>query len=135
MVLGKTKIPKNHDYSTDTVNEGAAETLVCWALPFPASTWRLTTICVPGDAMPYSHLCRHCMHTAHIHTCRYSYLHINLSQSSQDRGHPLIYKLAAPLACGNSICIALACSGTCSVDQAGLELTEICLPLPPECWD
>ena len=21
------------------------------------------------------------------------------------------------------------------VDQAGLELTEICLPLPPECWD
>ena len=21
------------------------------------------------------------------------------------------------------------------VDQSGLELTEICLPLPPECWD
>ena len=21
------------------------------------------------------------------------------------------------------------------VEQAGLELTEICLPLPPECWD
>ena len=21
------------------------------------------------------------------------------------------------------------------VDQAGLEHTEICLPLPPECWD
>ena len=21
------------------------------------------------------------------------------------------------------------------VDQAGLELTEICLSLPPECWD
>ena len=21
------------------------------------------------------------------------------------------------------------------VDQAGLKLTEICLPLPPECWD
>ena len=21
------------------------------------------------------------------------------------------------------------------VDQAGLELIEICLPLPPECWD
>ena len=21
------------------------------------------------------------------------------------------------------------------VDQVGLELTEICLPLPPDCWD
>ncbi|KAM7317276.1 hypothetical protein ACRRTK_023578 [Alexandromys fortis] len=28
-----------------------------------------------------------------------------------------------------------ACPGTSSVDQAGLELTEIRLPLPPECWD
>ena len=27
------------------------------------------------------------------------------------------------------------CSRTCSVDQADLELTEICLLLPPECWD
>jgi hypothetical protein len=27
------------------------------------------------------------------------------------------------------------CSGTHSVDQAGLELTEVCLPLLPECWD
>ena len=27
------------------------------------------------------------------------------------------------------------CPGTSSVDQAGLELTEICLPLPSECWD
>ena len=27
------------------------------------------------------------------------------------------------------------CPGTSSVDQAGLELTEIRLPLPPECWD
>ena len=27
------------------------------------------------------------------------------------------------------------CPGTHSVDQAGLELTEICLPLPPECWN
>jgi hypothetical protein len=25
--------------------------------------------------------------------------------------------------------------GTRSVDQTGLELTEMCLPLPPECWD
>ena len=25
--------------------------------------------------------------------------------------------------------------GTHSVDQAGLELTDIHLPLPPECWD
>jgi hypothetical protein len=25
--------------------------------------------------------------------------------------------------------------GTHSVDQAGLNLTEIHLPLPPECWD
>jgi hypothetical protein len=25
-------------------------------------------------------------------------------------------------------------SGTCSVDQAGLELTELRLPLPPKCW-
>jgi hypothetical protein len=25
--------------------------------------------------------------------------------------------------------------GTHSVDQAGLELTETHLPLPPECWD
>ena len=27
------------------------------------------------------------------------------------------------------------CPGTFSVDQAGPKLTEICLPLPPECWD
>jgi hypothetical protein len=27
------------------------------------------------------------------------------------------------------------CPETCSVDQVDLELTEICLPLPPECWD
>jgi hypothetical protein len=26
-----------------------------------------------------------------------------------------------------------SCPGTCFVDQAGLELTEIHLPLPPEC--
>ena len=28
-----------------------------------------------------------------------------------------------------------ACSGTHYVAQAGLKLIEICLPLPPECWD
>ena len=33
------------------------------------------------------------------------------------------------------LCVALAVSGTHSVDQAGLELTEIHLPLPPECWN
>ncbi|KAM7320530.1 hypothetical protein ACRRTK_020973 [Alexandromys fortis] len=27
------------------------------------------------------------------------------------------------------------CPGTCFVDQADLKLTEIHLPLPPECWD
>ena len=27
------------------------------------------------------------------------------------------------------------CFGTHHVDQAGLELTEIDLPLPPKCWD
>jgi hypothetical protein len=27
------------------------------------------------------------------------------------------------------------CSETYSVDQAGLELTEIPLPLPPKCWE
>ena len=26
------------------------------------------------------------------------------------------------------------CPGTHSVDHIGLELAEICLPLPPECW-
>jgi hypothetical protein len=34
---------------------------------------------------------------------------------------------------GFSVC--LGCPGTHSVDQAGLELTEICLSLAPECWD
>jgi hypothetical protein len=28
-----------------------------------------------------------------------------------------------------------SCPGTCSVDQAGLELVEIHLPLPLEYWD
>ena len=28
-----------------------------------------------------------------------------------------------------------ACPGASFVDQAGLELTEIRLPLPPKCWD
>jgi hypothetical protein len=30
---------------------------------------------------------------------------------------------------------SLGCSGTHCIHQAGLELTEICLPLPPKCWD
>ena len=34
-----------------------------------------------------------------------------------------------------SLCNSIGCSGTCSVDQAVLELTEIHLLLPPECWD
>ena len=34
-----------------------------------------------------------------------------------------------------SLCNSPGCPGTSSVDQAGLELTEICLPLPPECWN
>ena len=33
------------------------------------------------------------------------------------------------------ICSFGACPGTHPVDQADLELTEICLPQPPECWD
>lgn len=28
-----------------------------------------------------------------------------------------------------------SCPGPCSVDRAGLQFTEICLPLPPKCWD
>ena len=27
------------------------------------------------------------------------------------------------------------CVGTHFVDQAGLEFRDMCLPLPPECWD
>jgi hypothetical protein len=34
-----------------------------------------------------------------------------------------------------SLCNSPGCPGTCYVDQTGLELTEIPLPLPPECWD
>jgi hypothetical protein len=30
---------------------------------------------------------------------------------------------------------SLGSPGTHSIDQAGLELTEICLPLPPKYWD
>jgi hypothetical protein len=33
-----------------------------------------------------------------------------------------------------SLC-SLGCPGSSFIDQAGLELTEIHLPLPPECWD
>ena len=33
------------------------------------------------------------------------------------------------------LCGFVACPGISSVDQAGLELTEIRLPLLPECWD
>ena len=34
------------------------------------------------------------------------------------------------------LCVtALAVFELALVDQAGLELTEICLPLPPECWN
>ena len=29
----------------------------------------------------------------------------------------------------------VSCQGILFVDQSGLELIEICLPLPPECWD
>jgi hypothetical protein len=34
-----------------------------------------------------------------------------------------------------SLCVALAILETCFQDQAGLELTEICLLLPPKYWD
>ena len=34
-----------------------------------------------------------------------------------------------------SLCKSPGCPGTHYVDQDGLKLTEICLPLPPECWD
>ena len=33
------------------------------------------------------------------------------------------------------LCCFGACSGTRSIEQAVLELTEICLLVPPECWD
>ena len=33
------------------------------------------------------------------------------------------------------LCVALICPGTRSVEQDGLELTEILLPLSPKCWD
>ena len=36
---------------------------------------------------------------------------------------------------GVSLCNSPSCPETHSVDQAGLKLTEIHLPLPPECWD
>ena len=31
--------------------------------------------------------------------------------------------------------LSVALYGTCSVNQAGLKLTKIHLPLPPKCWD
>ena len=34
-----------------------------------------------------------------------------------------------------SLCIFGVCPGTHSVDQPSLKLTEICLPLPPECLE
>jgi len=33
------------------------------------------------------------------------------------------------------LCNSAGCTGILSVHQAGLELTEILLPLPLECWD
>ena len=33
-----------------------------------------------------------------------------------------------------SLCIP-GCPGAHFIDQAGLELTKICLPLPPKCWN
>jgi hypothetical protein len=30
---------------------------------------------------------------------------------------------------------SFGCPETCFVDPAGIEFAEICLPLPPECWD
>ena len=33
------------------------------------------------------------------------------------------------------LCVSLAVPGSHSVDQAGLQLTEICLSLSPKCWD
>ena len=36
---------------------------------------------------------------------------------------------------GFSVQFFVTCPGTHSIDQVGLKFTEICLPLPPECWD
>ena len=59
-----------------------------------------------------------------------------LSFHHDSPGHP------HPPVCGGVsseigfLCVAFgACPVTLSVDQASLELTEICLPLPPDCWD
>ncbi|KAL6037536.1 hypothetical protein STEG23_001526, partial [Scotinomys teguina] len=55
------------------------------------------------------------------------------------RGWRGSFWLLSVRACGSngkdrvSLCSFGAYSGTHSVDQADLELTEICLPLPPEC--
>jgi hypothetical protein len=47
---------------------------------------------------------------------------------------PPPYPTPHPLETGFLLC-SLGCPGTSYVDQPGLELTEICLPLPPMCWD
>lgn len=33
------------------------------------------------------------------------------------------------------LCVGFCCPGTHCIDQVNLRLTEICLPLPPKCWD
>ena len=50
---------------------------------------------------------------------------------------PVLLTADSPLAPGILFCFyfSLGCPGTLYVDKAGLELMEILLSLPPECWD
>ena len=62
-----------------------------------------------------------------------------LSCGSRDEGHRSLHtdtSWGLTLAFGDRILLPiLGWPGTCYVDQAGLELTEIYLPLPPKYWD
>ena len=104
-----------------------------------------THICVcTGHAHVYAQNTKTCIHRTHIYTCIHR-IHTHIHTSVQpwrrrgrlrfclDTNILLFFKFFFFLRV--SLCRFRACPETCSVGQAGLELTEILLPLPPKCWD
>jgi hypothetical protein len=72
----------------------------------------------------------------HIHTHIYTHTHI---QYNKNHIHDLVLSdfVLFMLCCLVLFCFALFCFkiGFLSTVLAVLELTEICLPLPPKCWE
>ena len=113
-------------------------------------------VSVHGGYTKCMHTCMHrthiCVCTGHTHVCtehthtrvytEHTHMYTLEYRNKEEDGYWVFaWRLlfCCPLKSFFSLRVALcsfrACPETCSLGQAGLELTEIRIPLPPKCWD